>query len=88
MDRVASSTETKEPITVTPTEIIYCRRVRVLEHAAETGNVGATCRTFGISRKTFYEWKGLAERYGLEALMPKDRRIPQMPQCDADVGGQ
>jgi transposase InsO family protein len=66
---------------VTPTEIIYRRRVRVLEHAAETGNVSLTCRTFGISRKTFYEWKRVAERYGLEALVPKARRVPQMPNA-------
>ena len=37
---------------MTRDEIIYHRRVRVLEHAAETGNVAETCRTFGISRKT------------------------------------
>jgi hypothetical protein len=69
MDPVAPTTETKEPITVTPIEIIYHRRVRVLEHAAKTGNVAETCRTFGISRKTFYGWKNLAEAYGLEALV-------------------
>ncbi|MEJ7584325.1 MAG: helix-turn-helix domain-containing protein [Acidimicrobiales bacterium] len=67
-----------EPITVTRDEIIYQRRVRVLEHAGETGNVSETCRTFGISRKTFYEWRRLADAYGLEALMPKARRRPQL----------
>jgi transposase InsO family protein len=66
---------------VTRDQIIYQRRVRVLEHAAESGNVAATCRTFGISRKTFYEWRGVAERYGLEALMPKARRRPQLPNA-------
>jgi transposase InsO family protein len=66
---------------VTRDEIIYQRRVRVLEHAGETGNVAHTCRTFGISRKTFYEWRNVAERYGLEALMPKARRRPQLPNA-------
>jgi len=66
---------------VTRDEIIYQRRVRVLEHAAETGNVAETCRTFGISRKTFYEWRTVAERYGLDALMPKARRRPQLPNA-------
>jgi transposase InsO family protein len=66
---------------VTRDQIIYQRRVRVLEHAAETRNVTATCRTFGISRKTFYEWRNTAERYGLEALMPKARRRPQLPNA-------
>ena len=66
---------------MTRDQIIYQRRVRVLEHATETGNVALTCRTFGISRKAFYEWRGLAERYGLEALMPKARRRPQLPNA-------
>ncbi len=70
-----------EPITVTRDQIIYQRRVRVLEHAAETGNVALTCRTFGISRTRFYEWRSIAERYGLEALMPKARRRPQLPNA-------
>jgi len=70
-----------EPITVTRDQIIYQRRVRVLEHAAETGNVALTCRTFGISRTRFYEWQSIAERYGLEALMPKARRRPQLPNA-------
>lgn len=66
---------------MTRDEIIHQRRVRVLEHAAETGNVSFTCRTFGIFRKAFYEWRNAAERYGLEALMPKARRRPQLPNA-------
>ncbi len=62
---------------MTRDQIIHQRRVRVLEHAGETGNVSETCRTFGISRKTFYEWRRLAGAYG-EALMPKARRRPQL----------
>ena len=71
----------KEPITVTHTEIIYRRRIAVLALAKETGNVAAACRTFGISRTRYYEWKNVADRYGLEALMPKERRCPQMPSA-------
>lgn len=70
---------TKEPITVTRDQIIHQRRVRVLEHAGETGNVAQTCRVFGISRKTFYEWRKLSDAYGLEALMPKARRAHSWP---------
>jgi len=29
----------------------------------------------------YYEWKGVADRYGLDALMPKERRAPQMPEA-------
>jgi hypothetical protein len=79
VDPLALPTDPEEPTTVTPTEIIYQRRVRVLDHARVTGNVATTCRTFGVSRKTFYVWRNLAEQYGLEALVPKARRAPQMP---------
>jgi len=47
----------KEPITVTRAEIIYRRGIAVLEHAANTGNVAETCRTFGISRTRYDQWK-------------------------------
>lgn len=66
---------------MTPTEIIYRRRLRALDHARKTGNVAETCRVFGVSRKTFYEWRGMAERYGVEALVPKARRTPQLPNA-------
>jgi transposase len=66
---------------VTPAEIIYQRRIAVLDHAQRTGNVSEACRVFGISRKTYYEWKNVADRYGLDALMPKSRRSPQMPEA-------
>ncbi|MGH9285830.1 MAG: DDE-type integrase/transposase/recombinase, partial [Acidimicrobiales bacterium] len=81
MDPVVLLKEPKESITMTPAEIIYHRRLRVLEQAAATGNVAGTCRTFGISRTRFYEWRNRAERYGVEALMPKGRRAPQLPKA-------
>jgi transposase-like protein len=33
------------------------RRLAVLEHAATGKNVSRTCRFFGISRDTYYEWR-------------------------------
>ena len=66
---------------MTPAEIIYQRRLAVLEHAQRTGNVAETCRVFGISRTRYYSWKKRADAYGLAALMPKDRRAPKMPQA-------
>lgn len=63
----------------TSTEIIFHRRVRLLELAAELGNVSEACRQFGVSRTRYYEWKKVADRYGLEALVPKDRRRPAQP---------
>ncbi len=64
---------------MTPNDVIYQRRVALLAEAERTGNVAEACRRFGVSRTRYYEWKSRAERYGLEALMPKDRRRPQVP---------
>jgi transposase InsO family protein len=63
----------------TSTDIIFHRRVRLLELADELGNISAACRTIGVSRTRYYEWCKLADNYGLDALMPKDRRRPQQP---------
>jgi transposase InsO family protein len=84
MDPLVPSTEL-ETTTVTLDEIIYQRRVRVLDHAG-AGAVAETCRIFGISRHTYYRWAGRAARYGLAALMPKGRRAPVMPNaCPPEV---
>lgn len=64
---------------MTPNDVIYQRRVALLAEAERTGNVAEACRRFGVSRTRFYEWKRRAEHYGPEALMPKERRRPQMP---------
>jgi transposase len=45
------------------------RKLRVLAHAKETGNVSKTCRYFGISREIFYQWKRAYEERGEEALI-------------------
>jgi transposase InsO family protein len=63
---------------MTPAEIIYHRRVQVLDRAGQT-SVTEACRTFGISRTTYYRWVGRAQRSGLAALLPKGRRPPVMP---------
>jgi transposase InsO family protein len=80
MDPVVPTKEPEESITVTPAEIIYHRRLHVLERAAKT-NVSEACRVFGVSRTTFYRWKRLVDAHGLAALMPKDRRPPAMPNA-------
>jgi transposase InsO family protein len=67
--------------TVTSEEIVYHQRVRMLAHAVETGNVTATCRVFGVSTKTFHKWRNAAAKYGLEALWPKTKRQPMMPNA-------
>jgi transposase InsO family protein len=52
-----------------------------LELADELGNVSEACRVMGVSRTRYYEWKRIVEQYGLDALTPKERRAPQMPNA-------
>ena len=66
---------------MTHEDIVYDRRVRLIQHAAKIGNVAEACRVFGISRKTYYEWINKAEQYGLSALLPKERRKPHQPNA-------
>ena len=66
---------------MTPVDIVHQRRVAAVTHAVEGGNVSETARVFGVSRKTIHGWKRLAERHGMAALRPKDRRRPQMPNA-------
>jgi len=66
---------------VTHDDIVYDRRVRLINYAAEIGNVTEACRVFGVSRKTFYEWVKRAESYGLSALLPRERRKPHQPNA-------
>jgi len=64
---------------VTHEDIVYDRRVRLIEYAARIGNVSEACRAFGVSRKSYYEWIATAEQYGLSALLPRERRRPHQP---------
>jgi transposase-like protein len=63
---------------VTPDQIIYHRRLQVLDQAG-ADTVAEVCRNHGIRRTSYYRWADRARRYGLGALMPKDRRPPAMP---------
>ena len=47
------------------------RRVRVLRHAEECGNIRRTCGYSGLARSTFYRWKVEYDKYGEEGLRKK-----------------
>gem|GEM_PF-4333600 len=72
------SNHRKEAATVSPADIIYQRRCHVIERAAIVG-VARACREAGVSRTSYYRWCARASRYGLSALVPKQRRRPAMP---------
>lgn len=48
---------------------VISRKLRILKHAQETGNVSKTCRYFGISRTSFYDWKKVYEQTGEAGLI-------------------
>ena len=66
---------------MTHEDIVYDRRVRLIEYAAECGDVTHACRVFGVSRTTYYRWLATASEYGLSALLPKGRRKPHQPNA-------
>lgn len=51
----------------------------ILKHGLKENNVSHTCKLFGISRSTFYNWHRAYQEYGLNGLKNKERKKPQMP---------
>lgn len=57
---------------------IIKHKVGLLNLAEELGNVSQACRVMGVSRDTFYRVKEAKESGGIEALLQKDRRRPNL----------
>jgi len=57
---------------------IVKHKLGLLNLAEELGNVSRACKVMGFSRDTFYRYKEAAEEGGIEALLEKDRRKPNM----------
>lgn len=60
------------------TQSIIKHKVGLLNLAEELGNVSQACRLMGVSRDTFYRVKEAKETGGMEALLHKNRRIPNL----------
>lgn len=63
---------------MTQDDVLFGYRQQLFAEAART-TVSAACRTFGVHRSTYYAWRRQVERHGLEALRPRERRRPKMP---------
>jgi transposase len=63
---------------MTDHDVLYGYRLAFFDLAART-TVSHACRTFGVHRSTYYAWKRQVDRHGLEALRPRERRRPMMP---------
>ena len=63
---------------MTNDDLIFRHRQQLFARAAQVG-VRRACRELGFHHSTYYHWKPLVERHGLEILRPRERRAPRMP---------
>jgi transposase len=55
-------------------------RLRVLQEAdASARSVARTCRRFGLSRRTFYKWRGRYKQHGAAGLCDRPRTPQRSP---------
>ena len=59
-------------------DVLFGYRLQLFDLAGRT-SVSHACRVFGVHRSSYYRWKALVDRHGLEVLRPRERRKPRMP---------
>lgn len=59
-------------------DVLFRFRVALFALAAKEG-VSAACRTFGVHRSMYYRWRPKVLLWGVDALRPRERRKPRMP---------
>ena len=57
---------------------IIKHKIGLLNLAEELGDVSKACQVMGLSRDTFYRYKSAVEEGGVEALLEKDRKKPNL----------
>ena len=57
---------------------IIKHKAGLLNLAEELGNVSRACKVMGVSRDTFYRYQELVEEGGIDALINKSRRAPNI----------
>lgn len=70
---------------MTHDDALYKFRLRVFALAQELGSVRAACRAMDIHPSTYYRWRKLMLAYGPEALRPRERRAPRMPNATSPL---
>ena len=59
-------------------ERIIKHKVGLLNLADELGNISKACKVMGVSRDTFYRYKEAVDEGGIDALLDKNRRVPNV----------
>ena len=57
---------------------IIKHKAGLLNLAEELGNVSRACKVMGVSRDTFYRYQELVDNGGIDALIEKNRRTPNV----------
>lgn len=57
---------------------IIKHKAGLLNLAEELGNVSKACKVMGVSRDTFYRYQELVQDGGIDALIEKTRRTPNL----------
>ena len=67
---------------------IIKHKAGLLNLAEELGNISKACKLMGMSRDTFYRYQKLVAQGGVEALIAKGRRTPNLKNRVDDVTEQ
>jgi len=64
---------------MTTTELVVRHRYILLQLAEKVKNISLACRILGFSRESYYKYKRLFDKYGIDGLKDNPRRPPNMP---------
>jgi transposase InsO family protein len=77
-DGGAHQPQFEETTMLNTTDKIIKHKVGLLNLADELGNVSKACQVMGMSRDTFYRYKSAVDEGGVEALLERTRRKPNL----------
>ena len=60
------------------TQSVVKHKLGLLNLAEELGNISKACKMFGVSRDTFYRYQEAKNENGLEGLLYKDKKTPNL----------
>ena len=63
---------------INSTEKVISHKVGLLNLAEELQDISQACKVMGFSRDTFYRYKEAVDEGGVEALLEKSRRKPNL----------